>query len=105
MGNLLTGLPDNVADEVVEVIATGQQIRIERIVSNGQSSPPGFWYDQEQHEWVLLLQGNASIQFADNSEIASLSPGDHLNIRAHRKHRVLSTSSTETTIWLAIHYC
>ncbi len=105
MENLFTELPDNVADEVVEVIATGQQIRIERIVSNGQSSPPGFWYDQQQHEWVLLLQGNASIQFADNSEIASLTPGDHLNISAHRKHRVLSTSSTETTIWLAIHYC
>ena len=36
-------------------------LRIERIVSFGHSSPEGFWYDQDQHEWVLPLKGAARL--------------------------------------------
>lgn len=88
----------------METLATSGGVRIERIVSRGQSSPPGFWYDQEQHEWVVLLKGEASLRLAGCDELVRLAPGDYLNIPAHAKHRVESTSATEDTVWLAVFY-
>jgi len=79
-------------------------LHIERIVSTGQTSPPDFWYDQPTNEWVLLVQGEAKLRFADESEARNLKAGDYLEITAHRKHRVDWTPSGEITIWLAIHY-
>ena len=79
-------------------------LRIERIVSTGQCSPPGFWYDQPDGEWVLLIQGSARLQFADEPETRTLNPGDFIDIAAHRRHRVDWTAPGEPTIWLAIHY-
>ena len=75
---------------------------IERIVSSGQASPPGFWYDQPQAEWVLLLQGEALLRFADEDEARRLRPGDWLDIVAHRRHRVEWTAPDRLTIWLAV---
>ena len=79
-------------------------LRIERIVSTGQCSPEGFWYDQPDSEWVLLLQGAARLRFADEPEARELAPGDFIDIAAHRRHRVEWTPPGELTIWLAIHY-
>ena len=104
MSNLFEELPADLSQEAIEILASGQQVTIERIVSNGQSSPNGFWYDQNQHEWVILLKGEARIEFIDNHQTVCMKPGDYLNIEAHRKHRVAFTSNHETTVWLAIHY-
>lgn len=77
-------------------------IRIEKIVSNGQKSPENFWYEQEENEFVLLLKGNAILEFEE--EIMILNEGDAVNIPAHKKHRVKQTSQEMPTIWLAIFY-
>ncbi len=102
--NLYSDLPASVADEVIDVLAESSQVRIERIVSMGQSSPKGFWYDQEQAEWVVVLKGEAKVLFEGDEEPQHLRAGDHLNIPARRRHRVEWTSPREQTIWLAVFY-
>lgn len=104
-GNLYTEIPENLPDELVEVMAEGRgDIKIERIVSRQHASPPDFWYDQETTEWVVLLKGSAEIKFAGEGQPRSLLPGDWLEIPAKKKHRVERTSETEDTIWLAVHF-
>ena len=76
--------------------------RLERIISTGQITPPGQWYDQGQDEWVILIQGEACLVFEDGSQTA-LKAGDHLLILAHQKHRVTFTSSDPPCLWLALH--
>ncbi len=100
--NVLTNLPKNLPEELTTVLLKGDQVRIERIVSTGHCSPPDFWYDQSEHEWVLLLQGAARLQFEDRA--VELAPGDAINIPAHQKHRVDWTSPDEPTVWLAVFY-
>lgn len=102
MINLFEMCDGLLTEELVEVLAEGANVRIERIVSDGHQSDEGFWYDQEQNEWVLLVSGSAVLEFEDG--VKELKPGDHVLIPAHRKHRVASTSSTEKTIWLAVFY-
>lgn len=101
MDNLFTDLPATLPDEITELLIQGSGIRIERIISKGHQSKADFWYDQDEHEWVTLLQGEARIQFAE--EELSLSAGDHLLIPAHNKHRVSWTHPDKETIWLAIY--
>ena len=101
-GNLLRDLPDSRAGEVTDALCEAPGLRIERIVSHGQASPPGFWYDQAEAEWVLLLAGAARLRFADEPEEHVLSPGDWLHIAAHRRHRVEWTDPARPTIWLAV---
>lgn len=104
-GNLFTGLPASTlpAEEFSELLKR-PGLRIERIVSTGQASPPGFWYDQPEGEWVVLLQGEARLRFADTPEPIPLLPGDYVDIAPHRRHRVEWTHPGVTTVWLAIHY-
>src|SRR5258708_20966952 len=78
--NLLRDLPDARLGEVSETIVAAPGLRIERIVSLGQRSPPGFWYDQAETEFVVLLAGAAGLRFADEAETRELRPGDHLTI-------------------------
>jgi len=80
-------------------------VRIERIVSSGQASAPGFWYDQPHGEWVLLLRGEARLAFDDGTESVLLQPGEFVDIAPHRRHRVEWTHPVEPTVWLAVHYC
>lgn len=102
--NLFSALPVNsVADEELLPIFQHGATRIERIVSTGQSSPPGFWYDQDGAEWVLLLSGAASLRFEDEPVARSLKPGDFVAIAPHRRHRVERTDPEEKTVWLAVH--
>lgn len=102
--NLLSDLPDAGATEVIEALLSAPGTRIERIVSHGQASPPGFWYDQDQAEFVLLLAGAARLRFADEAEPRVLTPGDWINIEAHRRHRVEWTDPERPTVWLVIFY-
>ena len=92
-------LPD---EEVFEPLTDDNGILIERIISKGQVSPDGFWYDQERDEWVVLLQGRAEIRYLDDRRVL-LKPGDWLLIPAREKHRVESTSQDPPCIWLAVH--
>ncbi|MEM6612768.1 MAG: cupin domain-containing protein [Cyanobacteria bacterium P01_C01_bin.72] len=88
--------------ELFESIVSTENILIERIISTGQSSPPGEWYEQDKDEWVILLQGGAILSYEDNS-IIKLTAGDYIFIPAHQKHRVEYTSSQPPCIWLAVH--
>ena len=101
--NNIFDLPSSLPNkELFESLVSADNILIERIISTGQTTPPGEWYDQDQDEWVILLQGLASLSYADGSEI-KLTTGDYLFIPAHQKHRVEYTSSEPPCIWLAIH--
>jgi cupin 2 domain-containing protein len=102
--NLFEGLPAELPEELFQLLATGRSFRLERIVSEGHSSTAGFWYDQPQHEWVVLLSGAARIEFADEKKSIELAPGDYLLIPAGCRHRVGWTSPEEKTVWLAIHF-
>lgn len=100
--NLFAGIPAQLEEEMVEQIVSDSRVRIERIVSRGQSSPPDFWYDQDEHEWVTVLKGKAQLQIADTIGTISLGPGDTLFLPAHMKHRVDWTDPDQETIWLAV---
>lgn len=102
--NLLSDLPTALSEELTEVLAKNQQVRIERIVSTGQVSPAGFWYDQEEFEWILVLKGAAKLLFEGDDEPITMRAGDHLLIQPHRKHRVIWTMPDEPTVWLAVFY-
>ncbi len=104
MKNLLTDLPTALPEELVTVIAESSSVRIERIVSSGHASPDGFWCDQREHEWVVVLRGRAILHF-ESSESVRLNPGDHILIPAHKKHRIAWTTPDEPTVWIAVFYC
>lgn len=90
--NLFADLPPDLPDELFTILLDANGVRIERIVSHGHASPKGFWYDQEQHEWVVVLKGAARLQFEDRTIEMEL--GDFVNIPAHTKHRVEWTTRT-----------
>jgi cupin 2 domain-containing protein len=102
--NLFAALPDALVGEAVETLLACPGLRIERIVSHGQASPPDFWYDQPQGEFVLLLTGAARLRFADEAADRMLAPGDWLDIAPHRRHRVEWTDPAVATVWLAVFY-
>jgi cupin 2 domain-containing protein len=102
--NLLRDLPDARAGEAIETILVAPGVRIERIVSQGQVSPEGSWYNQPEAEWVLLLAGAARLRFEDEPEARPLGPGDCVHIAAHRRHRVDWTDPDRPTVWLAVFY-
>jgi cupin 2 domain-containing protein len=99
---LLVDLPTGLPEELTETLVENRHVRIERIVSHGHASPAGFWYDQGQHEWVIVLQGAATLRFEDQT--LDMKAGDFVNIPAHVKHRVEWTTPDEPTIWLAVFY-
>lgn len=88
-------------NEVVDILLQSDSCRIQRIVSCGQSSPLGFWYDQDEDEWLILLQGKAGLLMEGGQEI-SLSSGQHLFLPAHQKHRLQFTSTEPPCIWLCV---
>src|SRR2546421_2898586 len=101
--DMSSGNPAILPVELVETLLKAQHVRIERIVSRGHASPAGFWYDQEQDEFVVVLKGAARLRF-EGEEPIDLAPGDCINIWAHRRHRVEWTAPEEPTIWLAAFY-
>ncbi|HEY0848004.1 MAG TPA: cupin domain-containing protein [Noviherbaspirillum sp.] len=103
-GNLYVQIPSFLPEEAVEVLARGKGMRIERIVSKGHCSAPGFWYDQSDDEWVVLLKGEAVLRFEQGDRAVRMMPGDYVNIPAHERHRVESTADNTETVWLAVFY-
>lgn len=101
--NLLHDLPTKLGAEGILPLLTRDGVRIERIVSTGHASPDGFWYDQDEEEWVLILCGWGVVEFEDG-RCVELRPGDYLEIPAHVRHRVQATNPAEPTVWLAIFY-
>jgi len=90
--------------EIFQNLAAGRHVRIERIISRGHSSKPDYWYEQIESEWVMLLQGAATLSFEDGEQV-DLVAGDYVDIAAGRKHRVAWTDPDAVTIWLAVYYC
>jgi cupin 2 domain-containing protein len=102
-GNLFSHMSIAQAGEQFQTLLETTGVKIERIVSTGQASPPGFWYDQDDTEWVLLVAGRASLRIESEEAARLLRPGDHVVIPAHVRHRVEWTDATSPTIWLAVH--
>jgi cupin 2 domain-containing protein len=102
MINLLAPLPDATGGEIISTLLTHPGVRIERIVSQGQTTPADQPYDQDADEWVLLLAGAARLWLEDRGEL-TLIPGDALHIPAHVRHRVSWTQAEPPTVWLAVH--
>ena len=102
--NLFADLPERTDQEALADLLKRPSFRIERIVSTGQSSPPGFWYDQAHGEWVAVLAGEARLRFEDERTARTLRAGDFVDIAPHRRHRVEWTHEGEPTVWLAVHY-
>jgi cupin 2 domain-containing protein len=100
-GNLFEALPSLQAEEQIDRLIDRPGLRIERIVSTGQASPPGYWYDQPDDEFVVLLSGAARLRFGQDE--MELRPGDWVEIPAHLRHRVEWTQADPPTVWLAIH--
>ena len=99
--NIFKGLPKNLENEYLNTLVSKEGIWIERILSDGHTTAKGEWYDQNQDEWVLVLQGSGTLVFEDGSE-QTLKEGDHLLIPAHQKHRVSHTAPQ--TLWLAVFF-
>lgn len=103
VGNIFEFGREPLDSEIVAEILGSEHLRMERILSRGQTSPESGWYDQEENEWVLVLQGSGRLAFDDGSEV-TLEAGDHVDIPAHRKHRVAWTDPDRVTVWLAVFY-
>ena len=101
--SLFSSIPADLPEELQQSLLSGGKFRMERIVSHGQVSPEDFWYDQQEHEWVLLLQGEAEIEYDDGSRRV-LKSGDCELIPSHKRHRVAFTSFEQQTIWLALFF-
>jgi len=102
--NILADLPPALSGEVVDALVESDSVRIERIVSNGQATPQGEWYDQEQDEWVLVLTGSAGLLFEGAQGPQRLGAGDCALLPAGCRHRVAWTDPAVKTVWLAVHF-
>lgn len=98
--NIFSDCSDAAMEEEFLELFANRAVRIERIVSPSRRSPSGFWYDQDEDEWVMVLRGGATLEF-DSGEIVAMNQGDYLLIPAHMRHRVAETEAE--TIWLAVH--
>jgi cupin 2 domain-containing protein len=103
-GNLLAEVPASLAGEELRALLTTPELRIERIVSTGQASPSGFWYDQDWAEWVLVVAGQAGLLIEGEVGPRVLEPGSYVHLPAHCRHRVEWTSTEVPTVWLAVHH-
>jgi cupin 2 domain-containing protein len=104
MTNLFADIPGDLRDECIETLLETSGFRVERIVSRGHRSPAGFWYDQDEKEWVALLKGSAGLRFEGREDLIILHTGDSVHIDQRRRHRVEWTDAAQDTIWLAIYY-
>ena len=104
-GNLRRRLPSQpLPDEVVDLLVERPGLRIERIVSTGQATPEGQWYDQDTDEWVLLVEGSARLRIEGEQADRELSEGDWILLPAHCRHRVTWTRAEPATVWLAVFF-
>ena len=101
--NIFENIPLKAEEEIIEKLLVNKNIRIERIISKGHDTKDDFWYDQDENEWVIVLQGEAKLLFEEREEVL-LKTGDYINIPSHIKHRVEWTNPKKDTIWLAVFY-
>ena len=104
MKNIFENIPDATQGEVFETIVENGNVRIERIVSEGQATPEGQWLCQKENEWVILLAGSAEILFEDDGTRYNMAPGDQIFIKSRRRHRVERTDAEKKTLWIAVHF-
>lgn len=102
ISNIFNSNSEKINEEVLENLIKTDSFLLERIISEGHTTPEGYFYDQKQNEFVLLLKGFAKIAFEDCE--VELKEGDYLIIPAHKKHRVTYTSEKEKTFWLTLYY-
>jgi cupin 2 domain-containing protein len=102
-GNVFEDIGARAGEEEFRTLLVRPGLKVERIVSTGQCSPPGFWYDQAWDEWVLVVSGGAAVEFEDEGAPRTLKTGDYLHIASGRRHRVVWTQPDPPTVWLAIH--
>lgn len=102
--NLFSEIPDSMNGEIFEILLRNEHFKLERIISSGQASPPGEWFDQEMNEWVILLSGNARLLFEGETDAYMMRPGDYIHIPAHQRHLVEWTDPKQKTVWLALHF-
>lgn len=100
--NLLADLPDAARAEVTETLLSAKGVRLERIVSLGQATPEGVWYDQDMAEWVLLLSGRARLTIFGEATDRELAAGDAVYLPAHCRHRVAWTDPHVAAVWVAL---
>ena len=103
-GNIFQNLPARLGEEEATVLASHPGAVVERIVSTGQGSPPGFWYDQDWAEWVIVLAGAAGLLIEGEAAPRPLGPGDYVELPPHVRHRVESSDPDRPTVWLAVHW-
>jgi cupin 2 domain-containing protein len=103
VGKLFDALPERLPEEAFSTLLEEPDFRLERIVSTGQATPAGEWYDQPESEWVALLAGSAGLLIAGEPAPRRLEPGDWLLIPAGVRHRVEWTDPDRPTVWLALH--
>ena len=103
-GNVYSAIPDHFREEILETLVDSGRVLIQRIISDSHKSPEGFWYDQPEGEFVLLLEGMAALRFEGEDELNVLKPGDWVDIPAHVRHRVEWTDPKQKTVWLAVFY-
>lgn len=103
MANIYSGLPAQLDQELFGELLRTENLRIERIVSKGHTSPEHGWYDQTENEWVIVLEGSGRLLFEVGGEVA-LNRGDYVNIPAHSRHKVIWTDPDVVTVWLAVFY-
>lgn len=103
-GNLFGQIPTQLPEELFQILAVSEGARVERIVSKGHASPPDYWYDQPENEWVMVVRGEARLLFEKDDRVVHLSAGDYVNIEAHERHRVEWTREDSETVWLAVFY-
>jgi cupin 2 domain-containing protein len=101
--NFYEDIGSNSDSEIFEELFKNSNVKIERIISSGQSTPEGEWYNQDWDEFVILLKGSAGLFFENERELFWLKPGDYIFIPKHCRHRVEFTDPEEKTIWLALH--
>jgi len=104
LNNIFSTVPSFMQDEISETLLRTEAFKLERIVSSGQVTPEGEWYDQDMNEWVILLSGSAGLLFEDDDEVFVMNAGDYIQIEPHQRHRVEWTDPEQRTIWLALHF-
>lgn len=104
MDNIFDLIPEEIPKELFQPILESPFFKLERIISKGHATPHGEWYDQDWNEWVMLLQGEATLIFKKGKKKVLMKCGDYLYIPAHCKHRVESSSIKEEALWLALHF-
>ena len=104
ISNIFSELPPQLQQERFDTLVASGAVRIERIVSQGQATPEGEWFDQDLDEWVLLLTGSAGLLIEGEDAPRRLAAGDYLLLPAHCRHRVAWTDADQQTVWLAVHF-